>query len=305
MPTQIGKRSYTEVYERLQMLHDPEKEPMIRGSITTDIVWMKEPEIQGLDRDTLIQTLVDIKDELQLQTRMLKSLDPPDEALGIEKEEYEESAKIIHEKVEALGKQVSDCEILMKSTLTIKNGDETHVFEGYAQEKELPFNPKKKGGQSVNATSFIENCETSARGRALGAAGFGVDQASASADEVRHAQAQEEAMQGQPEEQFTSKPLNPKPRESEEQTLKGLRQKVLKAFKRNEAGFAEKGIDYWLSVKEMFNVRSPRSELSEDQLNALISITEDKDNWDAHFKVLIESKEGDEERSEEKKQSLF
>lgn len=36
----------------------------------------------------------------------------------------------------------------------------------------------------INKTSYIENCETSAIGRALGACGFGIDTSYASADEV-------------------------------------------------------------------------------------------------------------------------
>lgn len=39
----------------------------------------------------------------------------------------------------------------------------------------------------INKTSYIENCETSAVGRALGMAGFGIDTAVASAEEVTNA----------------------------------------------------------------------------------------------------------------------
>lgn len=41
----------------------------------------------------------------------------------------------------------------------------------------------------VNATSHVENCETSAWGRALGNFGIGIDASVASADEVQHAEA--------------------------------------------------------------------------------------------------------------------
>lgn len=51
--------------------------------------------------------------------------------------------------------------------------------EGHAYEKE--------GSSSINKTSFIENCETSAVGRALGMAGFGIDTSVASAEEVQNA----------------------------------------------------------------------------------------------------------------------
>ena len=41
------------------------------------------------------------------------------------------------------------------------------------------------GSSNVNKTSFIENCETSANGRALGNLGIGIDTSIASADEVK------------------------------------------------------------------------------------------------------------------------
>lgn len=50
---------------------------------------------------------------------------------------------------------------------------------GYAQEKET--------SSYINRTSFIENCETSAVGRALGMCGFGIDTSVASFEEVANA----------------------------------------------------------------------------------------------------------------------
>ena len=50
---------------------------------------------------------------------------------------------------------------------------------GYAQEKE--------DSSFINKTSYIENCETSAVGRALGMAGFGIDVSVASAEEMQNA----------------------------------------------------------------------------------------------------------------------
>lgn len=46
-------------------------------------------------------------------------------------------------------------------------------------------------GRGVNATSYIENCETSAVGRALGMLGIGSTDSIASADEVMNAQQQQ------------------------------------------------------------------------------------------------------------------
>ena len=50
---------------------------------------------------------------------------------------------------------------------------------GYAYEKE--------NSSFINKTSYIENCETSAVGRALGMCGFGIDTSIASAEEVQNA----------------------------------------------------------------------------------------------------------------------
>lgn len=59
---------------------------------------------------------------------------------------------------------------------TVKDQDDRTLATGYAEEKE--------GSTMINKTSFIENCETSAVGRALGFAGIGIDGSMASAEEV-------------------------------------------------------------------------------------------------------------------------
>jgi len=53
------------------------------------------------------------------------------------------------------------------------------VATGHAYEKE--------GSSYINKTSYIENCETSAIGRALGIFGIGIDTSIASAEEVNNA----------------------------------------------------------------------------------------------------------------------
>lgn len=65
-----------------------------------------------------------------------------------------------------------------------EDGREVILGSGYAQEKE--------SSSFINKTSFIENCETSAVGRALGMAGFGIDVSVASAEEVANAIANQE-----------------------------------------------------------------------------------------------------------------
>ena len=52
---------------------------------------------------------------------------------------------------------------------------------------------EKENSTFINKTSYIENCETSAVGRALGMAGFGIDTSIASAEEVNNAIQQQEA----------------------------------------------------------------------------------------------------------------
>ena len=51
---------------------------------------------------------------------------------------------------------------------------------------------EKEGSSFINKTSYIENCETSAVGRALGMAGFGIDTSVASFEEVSNAIQQQE-----------------------------------------------------------------------------------------------------------------
>lgn len=51
---------------------------------------------------------------------------------------------------------------------------------------------EKEGSNNINRTSYIENCETSAVGRALGMCGFGIDTSVASYEEVSNAIKQQE-----------------------------------------------------------------------------------------------------------------
>ncbi len=66
---------------------------------------------------------------------------------------------------------------------TISNEKSRVIASGIAYES--------KGSSYINKTSFIENCETSAWGRALANIGIGLDVAIASADEVLNAKAQD------------------------------------------------------------------------------------------------------------------
>lgn len=68
----------------------------------------------------------------------------------------------------------------------IASADGIILGEGTAYEKE--------GSSYINKTSYIENCETSAVGRALGFAGFGIDVSIASYEEVMNAKKQQKKM---------------------------------------------------------------------------------------------------------------
>ena len=67
--------------------------------------------------------------------------------------------------------------VLMQATALDDEGK--ILATGYASEKE--------NSSFINSTSFVENCETSAIGRALGFCGFGIDSSVASAEEVENA----------------------------------------------------------------------------------------------------------------------
>lgn len=66
--------------------------------------------------------------------------------------------------------------VTMKATVSV---DGKVLGVGHAQEKEE--------SSFINKTSFVENCETSAVGRALGMLGIGIDTSVASAEEVENA----------------------------------------------------------------------------------------------------------------------
>lgn len=81
--------------------------------------------------------------------------------------------------------------VLMKASVFDEEGKV--LGSGYAYEKE--------NSTFINQTSYIENCETSAVGRALGMCGFGIDTSVASYEEVSNAMAN----QGDQKEKLTKK----------------------------------------------------------------------------------------------------
>lgn len=72
--------------------------------------------------------------------------------------------------------------VIMKATVSDESGNVLGTGTAY----------EKESSSFINNTSYIENCETSAVGRALGMVGFGVDTSVASAEEVQNAISQQE-----------------------------------------------------------------------------------------------------------------
>ena len=73
--------------------------------------------------------------------------------------------------------------IFKATASTHQNGEKKILGTGHAYEKE--------GSSFINKTSYIENCETSAVGRALGMCGIGIDTSLASYEEVANASLQQ------------------------------------------------------------------------------------------------------------------
>lgn len=103
---------------------------------------------------------------------------------------------------------------------------------------------EKEGSTFINKTSYIENCETSAVGRALGMAGFGIDTSIASAEEVQNAIANQE----QPKKKTPNKDKNTavpegdvKPESEMTQPTEKIDGNKVKAIRARLKAAAEKG----------------------------------------------------------------
>ena len=68
----------------------------------------------------------------------------------------------------------------------------TTVFDEEGKKLATGHAYEKEGANNINKTSYIENCETSAVGRALGMIGIGIDTSIASYEEVSNAIHQQE-----------------------------------------------------------------------------------------------------------------
>lgn len=97
----------------------------------------------------------------------------------------------VNERIKAFWKICENGKIETK-ILSLENN--MCVIQALVFENKTDLNPRatgiayeKEGSTFINKTSYIENCETSAVGRALGNAGIGIDTSVASAEEVQNA----------------------------------------------------------------------------------------------------------------------
>ena len=97
---------------------------------------------------------------------------------------------MVHERIKEFRKKYPNGSIL---TEMLSNNDGVCVFKAmvYLGGKEgcvaVGHAYEKEASSFINKTSYIENAETSAIGRALGVLGIGIDTSLASADEVANA----------------------------------------------------------------------------------------------------------------------
>jgi hypothetical protein len=135
--------------------------------------------------------------------------------------------------------ELKDGFVVFKATVIDENG---HIrATGHAYEKE--------NSTFINKTSYIENCETSAVGRALGFLGIGIEGSIATAEEVQNAMLQ----QSDGEEDVTAYD------ETINTTMAGRIENIMKLNKTKEETTA-----LWKLFKAEFNI-SKLSELKNGQ----------------------------------------
>lgn len=124
----------------------------------------------------------------------------------------------------------------------VYDGEGRMLGSGTAQENRTSSN--------INRTSYVENCETSAVGRALGFAGFGIDLSIASAEEVQHAIEQQEGM-----EKVSDKDVavlravlshHKEPEQAEKKICIGMRVNRLEDMTKSQLGATNQKLEAWL-----------------------------------------------------------
>ena len=94
---------------------------------------------------------------------------------------------------------------------------------------------EKEGSSFINKTSFLENCETSAVGRALGMLGIGIDNSIASANEVGNAIKQQTTPKKSTITKQQLEILNKLPQEQQEKAFSIIKKDKFEDFTLEEA----------------------------------------------------------------------
>lgn len=130
-----------------------------------------------------------MKEDLKVSYEQIKKANEEIETIKLGAKGYAQVNERIkaYRKVYPSGSIETEIEEIKDDYIRIKaivyNEDDKVIATGTASEM-LTGNDKK---DYINKTSMVENCETSAVGRALGFAGFGVDTAIASAEDMERA----------------------------------------------------------------------------------------------------------------------
>lgn len=136
--------------------------------------------------------------------------------------------------------------VIMRADVFREAADQVPAATGHAYEKE--------GSSYINRTSYIENCETSAVGRALAILGFEIKKSVASKEEVANAKHQQQ--QSQPA--TPQVPLEHSSQHPSDAQLKMLNQKLAKCgYSKSDVPVICKVIGDFLGyqIKQLFDVK--------------------------------------------------
>ena len=114
----------------------------------------------------------------------------------------------VNERVKAF-KSLSEFKDMSLETEIIQLTDDSCVIKAIVKDKDgrvlaTGMAQEDKTSSRINQTSYVENCETSAIGRALGFMGIGIDTSIATADEVDMAIKKQESAPSTPQQSSSS-----------------------------------------------------------------------------------------------------
>lgn len=146
---------------------------------------------------------------------------------------------------------------VMKTTVGYyQDGEKVTLATGMAYEKE--------GSSNINRTSYIENCETSAVGRALGMLGLGSEASIASAEEVQTAIMQQKELE------TVEDKMEKTPEQSDKEMARRATIMVLESeYHIDNKAFGDLYRSYCLNVLKASNT-IPISSLTDDQFDDMI-----------------------------------